>query len=336
MNYKELTSLVFESLKGGDSINARQLLLDTRTDTDIYIFRNSTGSHSCLLESSSLNHKLPEIRGINIRYETFGKPDEEKVPFINLECTRSIYNNNFVLIIREILEDYDKGEDDISKSVIRVINKWKHFMAEPENDLMSEEDIIGLTGELLLLLKLAEDGGTDFVRIWTADSGEEDFICADRIVEVKSSLKDNHVHFINGINQLLTPDGIVKYILSVLLKKSHEESTRITIPSLVNKISVLLTESPDDETLFWQKLRKRGYDPRDAEAYDEFGYILYKGCYFEVDDSFPRLTTNELREPLSPRISKIRYQLDLEGLPCLDFRDTHTNTIFQCNTTDTI
>jgi hypothetical protein len=327
MHYKELTSNNFAELPKGDRINARQLVPDIRKDTRIYIFRNASGSHSCLLQALKSNRKLPDIRGINIAYETFGKPDEVKIPFIHLECTMPAYNDNFTEIVREILADFDAGKDEMAKSTDKVIRKWKHFLSDPENALMNEDEILGLTGELMFLHKLIDAYGPESIKMWTADRGEEDFIWQDYVVEVKATLKERHEHIINGIDQLLVIAERIKYILSMLFIKSTSENLQTTLPALIDDITAMLTEFPEEEELFYRKLKSRGYDARDAAGYLEYKYSMLKGGYFRVDESFPKLTTDELKAPLSPRISKVRYLADLEGLYNLNFNDTDVKTI---------
>lgn len=326
MNYRELTTNDFEILPKGDIINARQLLLSCKTETRIYIFRNTSGSHSCLLQAIPSSKMLPEIRGIKITFETFGKPDEMKIPFIHLECKLPAYNINFVEIIREILADYDTCSVEMTISVDRVIRKWKHFLSDPASELMKEEDIVGLMGELMFLMKIIQSFGGAALKYWTADRGEEDFIFRETIVEVKSTLKERHEHIINGIDQLLLIPERIKYILSFLFVKSLNDDA-ITLTSLIEKIGGMLAEFPDEEDLFYRKLKSRGYDVRDASGYLKYKYSLFKGGYFRVDESFPKLTTDDLKAPLNPRISKVRYLLDMEGLFNLNFHFTTINEI---------
>ena len=93
----------------------------------------------------------------------------------------------------------------------------------------------------------------------------------------------------------------------------------INLPTIVKKCAELFAEDPENYDLFFKKLKIRGYDARDYLQYLEFSYEYIRGGYFKVDSSFPKLTTDELSEPLNSRISKLRYSLDMEGLPSSDF-----------------
>jgi hypothetical protein len=186
---------------------------------------------------------------------------------------------------------------------------------------MSDENIIGLMGELLFLRKLIDHFGTDAIDYWVADRGEEDFVMINNIVEVKCSLKEKHEHIINGIDQLMELPSRSKIILSLLLVESEKEDD-FHLPKIIMEITDLFFDSPSSLDSFYTKLRNRGYDPRDEKLYLDHTYKLYKGGYFKVDESFPKLTTKELKQPLNSRISKVRYTIDMEGLSNRDFNTT--------------
>jgi len=320
INYKNLKVSDFESIPAGDKILARPVELDNRKETKTFIFKDESGSFSCLLQTTEKERKLPEIKGLNIVYQYFGEPGNEKTLYILLECSMSAYLPNFTEILKEILTDFDNGTSDIGQSVIKVISKWRYFFSEPKSEIMSEENIVGLIGELMLLLKLLPLYRSESVVIWTADRGEEDFMNGDNVVEVKTTLKEKHEHIINGIDQLRIIPGRSKLILSLLFVKSDSENA-VTLPSLINAAAELLSEYPEAYELFFKKLKSRGYDTRDADQYMAYRFSLINGKLFYVDGLFPKLTTDELNSPLSPRISKLRYTLDLEGLDGADFKD---------------
>ena len=41
---------------------------------------------------------------------------------------------------------------------------------------------------------------------------------------------------------------------------------------------------------------------------------MYGGKFFTVNEYFPKLTSDYLKQPLDCRVSEIRYTIDLEGL----------------------
>jgi hypothetical protein len=211
MNYKDLKPADFMSIPKGESITARTLNLDIKKDFKIFIFSDKEDVYSCLLPIDSTSVKLPEINGLIINYQLFGEAGFEKRNYILLECHSKAYLPNYTDILKEIISEYDKGSSELLKVINKIISKWRHFLAQPVSHIMKEDEIVGLLGELMFLLKLIMVHNTAALTIWTAERGEEDFISSGKVIEVKTTLKEKHEHIINGIDQLLIETGRVKH-----------------------------------------------------------------------------------------------------------------------------
>jgi hypothetical protein len=321
VNYKNLSPSEFELIPKGEKINARILELDIRNDLKVFIFSETENTFSCLLSVNYTTVKLPKINGLYIEYQLFGEAGFDKNNFILIECRNNAYLNNYTEILKEILGIYDNGAAQLVDIIHKVISKWRHFLGEPKYGILVEDEIVGLIGELLFLRKLINSHFQNSIIIWKAEKGEEDFINSEKILEVKTSLKGKHEHIINGIDQLLVNPEKQKHILSILLSRSISESA-ISLPLLINECAILYSNDPKSNDEFYKKLKERGYDPRDEHLYYDFSYDYFRGCYYKVDNTFPKLTTHELNTPLNSRISKVRYTLDFEGLVCRDFLST--------------
>ncbi len=318
MNYKDLKPSDFESLPKGENITARTLELDLRKNIKIYIFSEENNTYSCLLSVESILPKLPEINGLIIQYQLFGEAGSTKENFILLECRSKAYLSNYTEILKEILAEYDNGNSELIKVINKIISKWRHFLAQPASFILKEDEIVGLIGELMFLSKLINAYGTEALTVWTAERGEEDFIYSYKVIEVKTTLKEKHEHIINGIDQLLVKPNRVKHILSLIITPSTSDNS-VSLPLKVEECGNMLTDDPESFNLFFKKLKARGYDARDVSEYNAYSYEYIRGGYFNVDSSFPKLTTDELTSPLNTRISKVRYMVDMEGLSNKDF-----------------
>ena len=321
MYYKNLTPSKFELIPKGEKINAQILEIENRNDLKVYVFSEKENSYTCLLSVNNTTNKLPKINGLTIEYQFFGEPGLEKNSYIFIECHTSTYLNNYCEILKEILELYDNSEIQLVEIINRVISKWRYFLGEPKDDILSEDNIIGLIGELIFLKELLKTQAAFALTIWKADKGEEDFINSQKVLEVKTTIKSKHEHIINGIDQLLINPEKQKFILSILLNKSKSESS-FSLPSIINICTDLIENDRENLDNFYKKLKNRGYDSRDHKSYLDYTYDYYRGAYFAINHSFPKLTTQELISPLNSRISKVRYTLDLEGLDSRDFLTT--------------
>jgi hypothetical protein len=318
MIYKYFQATDFEEIPKGEKINARVLDLENNKELKVLVFSEKVGVYSCLLPVSETSSKIPELKGLLIQYEQFKMPGSEMRWYVLIECRTNAYLVNFTEILKEIISELDKGKFDTIKCVHLVISKWRHFLSVPTSEILSEENIIGLLGELLLLKSLLNAYYAEAINFWVADRGEEDFIIADKVIEVKATLREKHEHIINGIDQLLILPGKSKIILSLLLVKTENEHD-YNLPSIINQCAEYLADNPHALDSFYSKLKSRGYDYRDENLYFKYNYTLFKGGYFKVDESFPKLTNDELIQPLNSRINKIRYTIDMEGLPNKDF-----------------
>jgi hypothetical protein len=318
MNYKDLKPADYELIPKGEKISARVLELDIKKDLKVFIFSEKVNEYSCLLQVSSVAQKLPEINGLIVQYQLFGEAGSDKTNFILMECRSKAYLQNYTEIIKEILYEFDNGHSELVSIINKVISKWRHFLAQPASIILKEDEIVGLIGELMFLSRLINLHGADALTIWTAEKGEEDFINTGKVIEVKTTLKEKHEHIINGIDQLLVKAGRVKHILSLLISPSASEQS-VSLPLKVKECADLFNEDPESYDLFFKKLKIRGYDARDYLQYLNYTYDYIRGGYFNVDASFPKLTTDELTTPLNSRISKVRYLLDMEGLSNKDF-----------------
>ncbi len=318
MNYKNLISDDFFKIPRGGKITARRLDLDKRVDSPVYVFSERPNVYQCILSSDETVSKLPDIAGLLIKHEAYNESGNELKHYILLECSSPGYLKQFTEVIKDVVSEFDNGSLTMAECVRRVIAKWRHFLSEPRSQILDEEEILGLIGELVLLKQLIKSHGPDSVEFWKAEEGEEDFAFKKVMIEVKASVQERHRHVINGIDQLRVLPGFQKYLLSLLFIRSTEQ-VEITLPSLVGEITSDLERFPMHVDTFFQKLKVRGYDIRDSQDYEAFCYVYARGGYFRIDENFPKLTSGSFAAPLSARISKIRYTLDLEGLDLLDF-----------------
>ena len=328
MNYTNFQETDFKVIKSGEKFVPYILKLENKTDFESFAFSENDNSFCCLLPVKNTKGNLPEMNGLSIKYEEFTKIGSNKSDYILIECRNKSYLSNFTLMLKEILSEYDNSNNSLEKSLNKVISRWRHFLSLPKLNILPEDEIIGLIGELLLLEKFLINDSSDCLANWVANKGEEDFIFDQIVFEVKATLKGKHEHIINGIDQLLIQPNRTKIILSLLLNNSVGNNS-FSLPGVIERCEKIIDNNPDQFSLLDEKLRKRGYDPRDKNLYENFQFDLIRGGYFKVDNLFPKLTTIELKQSLSSRISKVRYTIDMEGLDNLDFTSTEINLIFK-------
>ncbi len=328
MNYTNFQEADFKVIKSGERFVPYILNLKNKTEFESFAFSENENSYCCLLHVKNTTGNLPKMNGLSIRYEEFTKTGSSKADYILIECKNKSYLSNFTLMLKEILSEYDNSNYSLEKSLNKVVSRWRHFLSLPKLNILSEDEIIGLIGELLLLEKFLKNDPLDSLVNWIANDGEEDFIRNEIVIEVKATLKGKHEHIINGIDQLLIQSNRTKVILSLLLNNSVSHDS-FSLPGLIERCEKIIDNNAEQIDALYEKLRKRGYDPRDRNLYENFQFDIIRGGYFRVDNLFPKLTTFELKQSLNSRISKVRYTIDMEGLDNLDFSSTDINLIFK-------
>ena len=72
---------------------------------------------------------------------------------------------------------------------------------------------------------------------------------------------------------------------------------------------------------FHELLVSCGYSKIHSKDYKNLKYDIYDGKFYLVNNDFPRLTTDNLKEPLDKRISDLRYIINLNGVSADSFED---------------
>jgi hypothetical protein len=68
--------------------------------------------------------------------------------------------------------------------------------------------------------------------------------------------------------------------------------------------------------IFWRKMASVGYRPFHEEIYHKFRYReVNRPIWYEVNDSFPKLSSKSFVDILDARIREIRYRVELTGVP---------------------
>jgi len=94
-----------------------------------------------------------------------------------------------------------------------------------------------------------------------------------------------------------------------------------TVENLLNNKSSLIEK-------FYGLLAAAGYSKIFAEEYRKLKFDIIESIVFNVDENFPKFTSQNLVHPLSTRISNIVYKIDLQGLNGLKFNDIQIGSYF--------
>lgn len=318
MKLQDYSSAIWDNLpcNADDMYKGIQLFPDV-SNISIFFFRDEREIKHLLIESPS-EFSLPEVRGLGYSFRKVNINKTGEKIYFDLVCTHEAFLENFTILTRSVLSRIDADNCDVSAEIISEINLWRLFLEKPVEGLLSIEEQLGIIGELLLLKKIALMDSDLALKYWCADKGEIDFVSGLKLIEVKASSSGKHTHIINGLDQLKISDDKELYILSFAFLRS-DIYTDFNLTDVIADTSLIFRNDPVSNRDFYVKLRNRNFNMFDIQKYKNYCFSLIDAKLFSVTVETPRLTSDNLKKPLNPRISKIRYTLDLDGLESTDF-----------------
>lgn len=323
MNYIKLTTDTWKQLDltGNALLGYKSIWLgiNDNEDSGLHIFRDESGQYHFVIEviAEAKRNDLEDadVNGLDIiskQYRLVGKAAKF---FIDIRCSISAYLEEFTEVVKEISKNILEKKKSPTESVNIVIRNWKKFWANQSKEILSENDQIGLICEISILELLIKINPVNALNSWTGPLGQKhDFNFSVWNFEVKGTRSNNHTHTINGIDQLRPSDKKSLAFISFLVSNSNNDNA-ISLQGIIEKIrEFTLQTRPDLIIRFNELLAGAGYSPIYSEEYRKFKIDILDAVLYKVDNLFPRLISESLIEPLSNRITAVRYDLFLDGL----------------------
>lgn len=202
--------------------------------------------------------------------------------------------------------------------IVQRLSRWKELLNTNRTNLLSEEKIKGLIGELLFLKNhLSPSFGIgQAVKFWQGPDGSpQDFNVNDCAIEIKcqSGVSAPFVRISSA--EQLCPQLPKMYLFIVTLgSTTTDHNNVINIPTLVREIREMLIDKPTATSLrFSDLLYATGY--MDSSRYLYFNYVLAGEKMFQVSDGFPRICPDHIHSG----IAKLSYMINLSS--CTPFEN---------------
>lgn len=211
-----------------------------------------------------------------------------------------------------VLDRMQLHGDTFSEAVEEVLSSLAEILAARQH--LTREQEVGLAGELLVLLTIADRLGPDqALSSWRGPAGEEhDFGLADSDLEVKVTLSEARHHWITGLTQLVPTGSRPLHLVSIQLTRAGV-SAGTTLPEL---ISAARSVAGMPLARLDTALRGVGYRDADADLYSSRWMLRTPPAFYHVGVDFPAITTARLNAsvPDAHRIIDVRYRVDLTGM----------------------
>jgi hypothetical protein len=315
-----------------EGYNGRFINLPGHEKSELLVFKDESGFFHLVIENETVKLreiKDPNVNGLKVNLKTYSfkeVPGETK--FIDIECSNISYTCEFTEVVKEIAEKILIEKIPSVRAIEEVIYGWKSFWGDPCDNILSKEEQVGLLCELTVLKELCEFEPQTALNSWKGPlKALQDFIFSEWALEIKGTRKNVHIHTINGLDQLLPPYGKSLAVISFLCEMGSDFS--LTLPGIINELETNhFGKNNKLKRLFYFLLGEAGYRRIYAKEYEKYKFKIYDGLIYKVDNSFPSLTSENLLSPLDSRISKVRYELNLEGLTSYSFNNLSVSEFF--------
>ena len=268
-----------------------------------------------LLQEAGSGFRDTVSRGLTVEERLLIVESDEERPFLDLTCMDRSGHQAFNLVVADILGQLADSADSVT-AVRATMSRWRHFWGTVPPEGLSPEQIRGLFGELWFLLVWAVPQGLDNVTHWDGPTGtRHDFNWPTFSVEVKTTHSiRGHVHRINGLDQLQSPDSGPLYLFSLQVRE--EPSGAHSLVTVIDGMVAMLSGSPDLLDDFERRLGQAGYSPMHAPRYAETRFHIVDERLYLVEEHFPRLSAVSFLGGLPHGIERVEYEINLET--CLD------------------
>jgi hypothetical protein len=280
-------------------VSARRI--DHTHPLDLFWAKDHTGHYLFIYEFPALNvipqRDLPDINGIQI-ISTISADDINLRRLIILLKEQSNWEI-FISLCHDLIQASRNAQDSSSaiQIILRRLKRWQEFLKKERLDILTEEEIKGLLGELLFLKQyvMPAFGNTQSINFWQGPEGSpQDFNINNSAIEIKChSGASPHVIKISSVDQLCPTLPEMYLMVFTLGKSTTDEKEAVNLPSLVGAIRKSLEETSSNSIeRFNDLLFMTGY--KDSDRYLEFSYILANKKMYRVIDGFPRICFNQI------------------------------------------
>jgi hypothetical protein len=279
---------------------------------ELYMGVSKEGNR-CLILALPANKSL-DFKGIqkeNLSIEYFREKN-----LLILQLTDTDFNDLFDDLILSLYNGIKSISqvDDYSNHFIQTFYRWSEFFEDKNSDLLSEEAIKGIMGELLVLkLLIAEPGRPDInflLKAWTGPYNRgNDFELESKNLEVKSKSPSTIDVKISSEFQLqVSPGkGLELFVISLV----SDFTVGVHIRDLILEIKKLIQESSGDNTILWKALNQKNITAKNVSQYDRYKFKPVSWISYNcADENFPKLNRSNIPE----EISGLKYTLRINLL----------------------
>lgn len=308
-------SQIEEHRTNSGSIGARSLPVQGIDSADVLLCITEAGNPGILLRNPGGTAPLPKpgCGRLLIRREQLMREGLQPDDYIRIECLDFGLRQPFAVLASQVVNHLEAGST-ASRACMDAVLEFRRLLSRHGGLLPSEEEILGLAGELLLIRSLVS-GAPHLWQGWNGPLGSSrDYSWGTIDIEAKASrLTGDPRLTVNGLDQLEPEEGRNLFIHHSVL--SDNPIGTIVIPQIADEIRAAIS----DPESFDERLASAGYLPEQRDLWLEHRFTLHETTVFRVTDDFPRIRRSDFPEGSLPAgVSRLRYDILLAN--CSGYR----------------
>ena len=290
----------------------KSIRISSECISDLFVGIN-VDANRCLILSIPPSYKLdfkPVIKE-NLTIEYF---KEKKL--VVLQLTDNSYYDLFddlIISLYQRIKDVTIV-DEYSKEFIHTFYKWSEFFDDKKSELLSENIIKGLFGEVLFLKELVDTANSSTINetlsFWKGpyDKGH-DFEMPSRDIEIKTKDITHQEVKISSEYQLEPNFG--KQMELTVVSVENDSQNGLSLKDLLFATKKAITDFLGDSSILLKALSQKGLSFKNVHRYDHFRFkpisMITYNCLAE---GFPKLIKSNIQK----EINTINYNIRLTTL----------------------
>lgn len=298
-----------------DTISARSLSVSGLSENDVLLCITQDGNPGILLRNPGGKAPLPNpgCGRLVVKREQLLRGGSQLDDYIRIECLECGLETPFALLVSQVVSHLASGATP-SKACMDAVLEFRRLLSKNGGLLPSEDEILGLVGELLLLKRLVS-ASPHLWQGWNGPLGSaRDYSWGTVDIEAKASRMAGESRLtVNGLEQLEPEQGRDLLIHHSVL--TNNPVGTVDVPGLVDEIKGQISDLEGFDT----RLVSAGFLSEQRDLWLEHRFTLHGSHIYRVSENFPRIRKSDFPDGSLPAgVAKLRYDIMLSS--CSDFR----------------
>lgn len=303
-------------------LDAKPLEVEGLRAEDVLLCVGEAGARGILLRNPGGKAPLPSpgCGRLQVSRQQFQHEGGNIDTYIRIDCLEEGLSEPFGFLANRVV-DHLVGGATPSLACMDAVRDFRRLLSRAGGPLPSQEEILGLIGELLLINRLVRHR-PELWKGWNGPMGSAcDFSWGTLDIEVKASHLSGEPRItVNGLDQLEPSDGRSLFLYHSIL--SANPIGTVSVPELADSVRAMIQE-PEE---FDERLLHAGYLQAQKDLWLEHRFTLHEVAMYAVTDDFPRIRKADFPDGcLPPGIARLRFDVMLVNAAHLRLSEKELN-----------